>query len=104
MPVALRQVRADARCGVIYRDAQYGYCVVELDGRLFHDSAEQRNRDFERDLDALVDGRITVRLSWGQVFDRPCSTAEQVNRLLVAHGWPSGRPCGSGCGWSRLSA
>ncbi|MET0838077.1 MAG: type IV toxin-antitoxin system AbiEi family antitoxin domain-containing protein, partial [Marmoricola sp.] len=50
-PPAQRQVRAEASTGVVYRDAQYRVVLVELDGRLFHDPAEARDRDFERDLD-----------------------------------------------------
>jgi len=83
--------------GVVYRDASYDDLHLELDGRLFHDTAGQRDRDFERDLDAAVEGGHTVRLSWGQVYDRPCSTAGKVSRLLVRHGWPPAGPCGSGC-------
>jgi hypothetical protein len=87
LPVARRQVRATASVRVIYRDAEYDEgCFVELDGRLFHDSITQRDADFERDLDAAVAGRSTVRLSWGQVFDRPCSTTAKLVLVLRAHG------------------
>ena len=87
LPRADRQVRAAASVGVVYRDAEYGRrFIVELGGRLFHDSATQRDADFERDLDAAVDGKSTLRLSWGQVLDRPCSTASKVVRVLQAHG------------------
>jgi hypothetical protein len=99
LPVATRQVKATASTGVIYRDVQYDrVCDVELDGRLFHDSATQRDADLERDLDAAVDGERTTRLSWGQVFDRPCTTAAKVARILEAHGIECRpRPCGPGC-------
>ncbi len=99
LPRATRQLLSTSSSGVVYRDAQYGeVCLVELDGRLFHDSATQRDADFERDLDAAVDGRSTTRLSWGQVFDRPCSTAAKVARILQAHGVRcQPRPCGPGC-------
>jgi hypothetical protein len=87
LPRDTRQVRATSSLGVVYRDAEYAdACVVELDGRLFHDSATQRDADFERDLDAAVDGRSTVRLSWGQVFDRPCRTGAKLVVVLRAHG------------------
>ena len=68
-------------------------------GRLFHDSAGARDRDFDRDLVSLVEGQQTVRLSWGQVFDRGCWTAEQVAVLLQQRGW-TGSPtrCGPSCG------
>ncbi len=97
LPTADRQQRGRTTAGVVYRDATYGVLDVELDGRLFHDTAEARDRDFERDLDGAVDGRTAVRLSWGQVFDRSCSTAAKISRLLVARGWPGGRSCGAGC-------
>ena len=35
---------------------------MELDGRLFHDTTEQRDRDFDRDLDVAADGSSTLRL------------------------------------------
>ena len=52
--------------------------VVELDGRLFHDTAGQRDRDVDRDLVVAATGAATVRLGWGQVIDRPCRTAARL--------------------------
>jgi hypothetical protein len=87
--VARRQVRTTLGPGVVYRDVEYaGGLVVELDGRLFHNTAEQRDRDFERDLDTAVLGQDTRRISWGQVFDRPCRTAHRIGLLLQKRGWP----------------
>ncbi|MEO5854050.1 MAG: type IV toxin-antitoxin system AbiEi family antitoxin domain-containing protein [Nocardioides sp.] len=106
LPTALRQPAATASVGLIYRDNEYGTgLVVELDGRLFHDSAGQRDADFERDLDTAVDGQDTRRLSYGQVYDRPCSTAGKIARLLVLGGW-RGRllPCGPRCPALRVFA
>lgn len=97
LPTADRQQRGSTSAGVVYRDATYGVLDIELDGRLFHDTAEARDHDFERDLDGAVDGRTAVRLSWGQVYGRSCSTAAKVSRLLVARGWPAGHACGAGC-------
>ena len=97
LPTAHRQQRGSTSAGVVYRDATYGVLDLELDGRLFHDTAEARDADFERDLDGAVDGRTAVRLSWGQVFERSCSTAAKVSRLLVARGWPGGRACAASC-------
>jgi hypothetical protein len=75
LPTARRQVRGDSSAGVVYRDAEYvGELIVELDGRLVHNTVAQRDADFERDLDAALDGRTTIRLSWGQVVGRPCRT------------------------------
>lgn len=73
-----------------FRDVDYPELgvAVELDGRLGHDSSADRDRDLERDLDAVVEAaRTTVRLGWGQVFDRPCSTAVKVGSLLQQRGW-----------------
>ncbi|MDN4162007.1 hypothetical protein [Nocardioides abyssi] len=83
--------------------APYGL-VVELDGRMFHDSARQRARDLERDLDAALTGRQTVRLGWSQVFDTACRTAGTIGRLLVLRGWRDEvRPCGPGCAVRRTA-
>lgn len=72
--------------------------VVELDGRLFHDSASQRDVDLERDLDAAADDELTVRLGWGQVYDRPCRTAARIGTVLRSRGWTGElQPCGIGC-------
>lgn len=99
LPVAQRQAAAGARTGLVFRDADYGPLLVELDGRLFHDTALQRDRDFERDLDAALDGQDTRRLSWGQVFDRPCGTAGKIGVLLRRRGWDGlPRRCGPTCG------
>jgi very-short-patch-repair endonuclease len=71
---------------------------VELDGRLFHDTAGQRDRDLERDLFAMMHGSVTVRLGWGQVLDRPCHTTAQLAALLRRGGWTADpRACGPTC-------
>ena len=56
LPAGRRQVR-DSRHGPLYRDVVYGELdqVVELDGRMWHDSAEQHDADLDRDLDAAVE-------------------------------------------------
>lgn len=100
LPVAERQRPASSELGGVLRDVDYHPlpCVVELDGRVFHDTAGQRDRDLDRDLDAAIDGRRTVRLGWGQVFDRPCRTAARIAALLAQRGW-TGTPtrCGPDC-------
>lgn len=103
LPRAERQQRAGTATGIVYRDAVVGERVIELDGRFWHDTAEQRDRDFERDLDVAVEGRDTVRLTWGQVVGRPCSTAGKLSVLLERDGWPPGRPCGSDCEFTRTA-
>jgi hypothetical protein len=100
LPRGERQVASRTRLGGALRDVDYAPLplLVELDGRLFHDSSGQRDLDLDRDLDAVVDGCSTVRLGWGQVFERPCYTAARISALLVRAGW-TGRssPCGPDC-------
>jgi hypothetical protein len=96
---ARRQVRDRIGSGVIYRDVEYHVgLVVELDGRLFHDTTTQRDADLDRDLVTAATGKDSVRLSYGQIFDRPCWTATQVAVLLRNRGW-EGRPrrCSPSC-------
>lgn len=97
LPAAVRQVREVTASGVVYRDADVLGFAIELDGRLFHDTAEQRDDDAERDLDLAVVGRDFVRLTWGQVVGRPCNTAAKLDVILRARGAPAARPCGPGC-------
>lgn len=98
LPRAVRQRRATATLGVIYRDAEYAALVLELDGRLFHDTAAQRDRDLDRDLDAIVEGLTPVRLGYGQVFARSCRTAARIAVLLRQRGWTGVPvPCGPEC-------
>ena len=74
-----------------YVDVRYpAYLMrVELDGRAFHDNAGARDADAERDLDGHVQGEeLTVRLTYGQVFARGCTTVLKVAALLERRGWP----------------
>lgn len=73
LPRGLRQVIAlDAGGRRMFRDVVYGggrprwRQIVELDGRLWHDSTAARDRDLERDLDAALDLEDTVRLEIGR--------------------------------------
>jgi hypothetical protein len=100
LPAADRQ-RPDRVAGErVYRDAPYpAYdLTVELDGRLDHSALTDRDRDLGRDLETAAAGSRTVRLGWGQVYDRPCRTAAAVARLLQRGGWQgSPRPCSPIC-------
>lgn len=101
LPRADRQRADRVAGGRIYRDAPYpAYdLVVELDGRLDHTALGDRDHDLDRDLETAVHGRRTVRLGWGQVYDRPCQTARAIGRLLAAGGWEgSPTPCSPHCG------
>lgn len=88
LPYARRQVRDSLR-GPVFRDVVYLAFdqIVELDGRLGHDTARGRDADLDRDLDAAVQGLATIRLGWGQVYDRPCDTASRVGAVLNTRGW-----------------
>ena len=97
IPAAERQVHESAK-GSLYRDVVYSAfgLIVELDGRLHHSGTRNRDRDLERDLDAAVAGRDTVRLGWGQVFGGQCRTAPRIGVLLQQRGWTgSTHPCPS---------
>jgi len=89
LPAASRQVLRRTAGGKQYRDIEYTAfaLVVELDGRLGHDSWEAENRDADRDLDDVATGKLTVRLRWRQVFGTPCQTAARLERVLHARGW-----------------
>ncbi|GAA4808538.1 type IV toxin-antitoxin system AbiEi family antitoxin domain-containing protein [Nocardioides caeni] len=93
LPSGLRQVAGRAGGRRLFRDVVYRGAgtsweqIVELDGRLGHDTTRDRDRDLERDLDAALGGADTVRLGFGQVFDRSCSTAAKLGRLLQQRGW-----------------
>lgn len=91
LPEPQRQVRHVVADGgrVERRDAEWPElgAVCELDGQLFHDNARQRDVDLDRDLDDAAEGRVAVRLGWGQVTRRPCRTARRLDLLLRTRGW-----------------
>jgi hypothetical protein len=86
LPIGARQVPSRAEGRLMFRDVEYAEhrVIVELDGRLGHSSTEDRDRDFDRDLDAAADDKRTLRISYGQVFDRPCATAVKIATVLGA--------------------
>lgn len=90
LPAPARQLRVRTAGGVVYRDADhlaYGV-VVELDGRLFHDSPHRRAEDLDRDLDTVAEaGGVTLRIGWRQVTRDACRTAHRIGRVLQRHGW-----------------
>ena len=100
LPTPTRQSPRRTAAGREFRDQEYVAfeVVIELDGRLNHDSWEAGNRDAGRDLADQAAGKVVVRLRWRQVFETPCSTAGQLDALLRRRGW-AGRAqrCGPGC-------
>ena len=100
LPLATRQVVRRTAGGKEYRDVEYDEFafVVELDGRIGHDSFDAQSRDAGRDLADLLEDRLVARLRWRQVFEAPCGTAASLARLLQKRGWQgSPTPCGPGC-------
>lgn len=91
LPKGRRQASHRHHGATVYRDVDYDGLVVELDGRLFHDSTQARDHDLERDLDAAIDGAETIRLGYGQVFERGCATAAKLGVVLRRRGW-DGQP------------
>lgn len=100
LPRGSRQVRHVSPNGTVYRDVLYeAFSVaVELDGRVGHELSAERWNDMDRDLDAAVQGLVTVRVGWRQAEDEPCLTAARLGLVLARRGW-NGRPgpCGITC-------
>ena len=93
-----RRQRSDRSTGKhVHRDVAYDdlALIVELDGRLFHDNAKQRDKDFDRDLDAAaVQDSLTLRITYGQVLGTPCRTADRLAALMRRRGWEGAMtPC-----------
>lgn len=101
LPEGSRQAPRRTADGMQFRDVEYRLhrLVVELDGRLGHDSWIAQGRDADRDLDDLaLLGVATARLRWRQVFGTPCRTADRIGRILQQRGWAGApTPCGPGC-------
>jgi hypothetical protein len=84
---------------VVHRDVRYRRqrALVELDGVLGHAAAVDRWNDLDRDLDAAVQGSITLRVGWQQVL-QPCRLAVVLGAILVSRGWTDQpAPCGRDC-------
>lgn len=96
LPTPLRQSpRPGERRDIEYR--MWGL-VIELDGRLGHDSWAAGNRDASRDLSDVAAGRTVLRLRWRQVMTDACQTALLIATALRQRGW-AGHPraCGPTC-------
>jgi hypothetical protein len=86
----VRQARSAVTGRSTFQDVRYQAqgVVVELDGRAFHASPQDRDRDAMRDLAELSrSGLVTTRLTYGLVFGDACRTAALVSKLLRARGW-----------------
>ena len=99
LPTGRRQRRVRLGRAAAYRDVDYlGLAtVVELDGRLGHEATTDRWADLDRDLAAVVEGTLTVRIGWRQVLE-PCRLAGLLDQVLRARGWDGAvRRCGPAC-------
>lgn len=68
--------------------------VVEVDGRLGHETWSDRVRDGRRDREELAHTRVTTRVFFADVAVTPCQTAWQLAAILRSRGWTgSPRPC-----------
>lgn len=110
LPTAGRQRRVRPARSKTYRDVEYLelHTVVELDGRLGHEEANDLWDDMDRDIGSATLGDLTVRLGWHQVED-PCRTAIAVGRILATRGWtghlrPCSKPCPFGGLWGDLQS
>jgi hypothetical protein len=99
LPSGKRQRQVRAGRSRAHRDVEYVQqrLVVELDGRLGHEWTLDRWADLDRDVAAVVDRRLTVRLGYGQVLE-PCRVAAALIRILRARGWTGrSRGCSPSC-------
>lgn len=99
LPRGIRQSRVRRGGHYEYQDVLYDeyLTVVELDGRGAH-PAEESWRDRRRDNVNAAHGLVTLRLSWTDVTERPCTSAMLVAATLRRRGWP-GTPtqCNPAC-------
>ncbi len=106
MPPASAQVRAYSGESVAYRDVLYAQfaTIVELDGRLGHETEFDGFRDQSRDNAATLTGAATLRFGWMAVTRDPCAVAVDVGRLLRLRGWTGQlQPCSRSCPAGRAS-
>lgn len=100
LPRGARQVRERTHRGVVYRDVLYeAYSlIIELDGRIGHDLSGERWDDMDRDLEAAVQDRMTIRMGWRHAEDRPCETADGLGTVFRLRGWTGdAKRCGPRC-------
>lgn len=89
LPRGTRQLAELTSTGKVYRDVAYEQfgIYVELDGRADHGSAQAHDRDLTRDIVALSNDKVTLRLGWRQVYDDQCATALRVATVLSKRSW-----------------
>jgi hypothetical protein len=57
--------------------------VAETDGYAFHRTAAQRRRDAEKDAWLRARGLMVIRVTWGDVSERPAATAACLLRAMA---------------------
>ena len=104
VPTADRQVRhlvggQGRRLDALLRPLGVSRPVVkELDGRLGHEDAAGRFRDRQRDNDATLLGRASLRYGWHDLADAGCEVAGDTLFVLQQNGYDgAGHPCGPRC-------
>ncbi|CCH77889.1 conserved hypothetical protein [Nostocoides japonicum T1-X7] len=91
LPSAQRQVATHHGAARRHDNRYAAYrLVVEVDGRLGHETWEDRIRDGQRDRQVLPAEGVTLRVFWPDVAVSPCATAVEIGAALTAGGW-SGR-------------
>lgn len=106
LPRFERQVMATVAGGQIRRDFEsldFGV-IVEVDGLPWH-SGVAAGRDHRRDRDAAGAGKVTLRVGYVDVVERPCELAVDIARTLWQRGW-GGHPamCGATCAVGRFGS
>lgn len=81
--------RQDPAPGQRHRDSFYDLVdvVVEIDGRVGHEGWAAQKRDRRRDLDAAVNGHLTIRPTWVDVAQAPCALATDLVAIFRQRGW-----------------
>ncbi|WP_202033191.1 type IV toxin-antitoxin system AbiEi family antitoxin domain-containing protein [Nocardioides sp. WS12] len=90
LPRARRQQASHATGRKTVQDVRYEEfgVIVEPDGRAFHDSPEARDVDARRDLaERAVSEAVTLRVTYGLVFNDGCRTARWIATILQRRGW-----------------
>lgn len=86
LPIGRGQVRERVNGSVVLRDRIVEGLIIEFDGRLGHADPAGRFRDLDRDNDATLTGRPTLRFGWTNVHENPCRAADKVAVALSRMG------------------
>jgi len=59
--------------------------IVEIDGREYHSSTEQRQKDFERELALIKKGYTVLRFTGSQVYKDTQGCVDKIYKFLEGH-------------------